>query len=272
MARYNTKGLTLDPKTFQHPLDRQATEAIQASEVFQKILQWISKNSVEREMRMLYRSSMAQVTASVSPKLTAMVDEGCRMFGAEKKPEVFMERTYDLTMHLQGVDQPMLVISTGLFPNVTEQGLWGLIAGQMSAIRSGYCQIRFVQMLCAIKGLLPDSLAAPMVALFITWQKYAQLSLDRAALLATGDLNETARAILAGRAPLAVLEKMDLADPSCGYMTQAREFLRRPGAIAGTMKSAKAVIDDELYLAGRYVELFDFYQTAYQDILDDQED
>lgn len=268
MNQYNVRNIRIDPGVFQHPMDKQATRSIQSSQAFQKALKWISENSVERSVRLINRSSRAQVTPSVSPKLTRMIAESCEMFGVETQPELYLDRSYQMYMRVRGIRQPQIIVSTQLLKHIDEQQLWGMIACETAGIRSGYCEIIFVEELCKC-GLLPDILAAPLASLFNVWHKYAQFSFDRAALIATGDFNVTMRAILAGEAPENVLANVNFSDPNCAYMEQAREFLQQADGITTVARTAKALSGDGIFYASRYIDLFNFYKSEYYDIMDE---
>ena len=268
MNQYNVRNIRIDPSVFQHPMDKQATQSVQSNQAFQKALKWISENSVERVVRQLNHSSRARVTPSVSPKLTRMIAEGCEMFGVGTEPELYLDRSYQLSMRAQGIKQPQIVMSTEFLKHLDERELWGMIACVTAGIRSGYCEITFVEELCKC-GLLPDILVIPLTSLFNVWHKYAQFSFDRAALIATGDFNVTMRAIMAGEAPKNILANVNFSDPDCAYMKQAREFLQQTDGVTSIARTAKAMSGDGIFYVSRYIDLFHFYQSEYYDIMDE---
>lgn len=270
MGQYNVNHMRIAPHLFQHPADKAIAEKILNMQQFQKALQYISKNSIEKMVGSIYRSSMAQVTPHTSHVMFEMLKEAAEMFDVQVIPDIFLVRDYCMTALLVGMEKPMMLFSTELLKDLTEKGLWGLLASEMSGIGNGFCQIKFVEWLCnSSMGLLPDIIVQPLLLAFQNWHKYAQYSFDRAALIATGDFNTTMQFILAGEAPREVLESMEFDNPNCEYMKQCREFLENDGKVIKAVKNYYAIFDKSSYYASRYLELFQFYQSGYYDLVED---
>lgn len=233
-------------------------------------MELVSKNSIEREMGCLYRSSAAQVTRRVSPVICQMLEEGAEMFGVSAIPEVFLVREYPLMVTITGIERPMLLISTSFLEHVTEEVLWGVMASEMAAVGNGFCQVKLIEWLCKSSvGLLPDTVVQPLLVLFQNWHKYAQYSFDRANLIATQDFNVTMRGVLAGEAPREILDGISFDDPDCAYMKQAREFLKNEGMALEKLRDCKALLGGTDFCASRYLELFQFYQSQYYDLIEE---
>lgn len=269
MSQYNRNNVHIDPSAYQHPADRKATEVIFASDAFHKALEFISKNSIERQKAIIYRSSLAELTPRTAPELCRMVEEAGDMFGASPKPVVFIERTYDLRIHIVGVEQPTLVISTELLKQTDQQALWGLVAAAVSCIRTGYCQISLVDTLCNDTNLLPSVITLPLKVLFQNWRRSAQFTQDRSNLIATGDLNASMRGILAGLLPQAALAGTNFKDPDCDFMQQSREFLARDGQWTEIPRDVKNFVRSENYYAARYMNLYQFAAGDYYDLIEE---
>lgn len=273
MNQYNVNHIKIDPKLFQHPVDKALSEKIVQMEAFQKVLQFISKNSIEKQMGILYRSSLAQLTPKNAPKIFEMLQEAAGMFDVPVIPEVYLQRTYPLFADMLGADCPMIIISTTFLEEISEKSLWGVLASEMAGIKNGYCSIKFVEWLCnSSAGLIPDVLIAPLQLAFQNWHKYAQYSFDRATLIAAGDFNAVMQEILAGEAPKEVLASIRFDDPNCDYMKQCREFLSNEDKLTSTIRDVKSVFSKNSYYAARYIELFKFYQSEYFDLVEDYMD
>lgn len=268
MNQYNIHNLRVDPRKIQHPLDYKASQAVLTSSAFQNVLKWISQNSVERMYRFLYNSSNAKITPSTSPKLSRMITEACEMFCAEEIPEMFLVRRYDMDMIIQGVKHPIITVSTEVLNCIEERGIWGMIASEAAGIKNGYCQIKFVESLCNSK-IVPDVMALPLSLLFTAWHKYAQMSFDRATLVATNDFNTTIRVMLGGEAPMEALEKIDFTDPNNSYMLQCKEFIKQENGLEKAARDINSFTAKWLYFAYRYVDLYDFYHGEYNDIMEE---
>lgn len=272
MGKYNTRNQKISPSRFQYPADKTVTEKILKLPAFKSAMQFVSKNSIERELSILYHSSLAQITREASPMIHQMVDEAMEMFGIEVRPEVFLQRAYPMTMQIQGAERPMIIISSQLLERVSEECLWGMLASQVAGIGTGFCEIKFIQWLCSSSaGIIPDSIALPLRGLFSVWHKTAEYTFDRANLIAAEDFNVTMQAVLLGEAPPEVLRTIPFADPNCEYMKQCREYLQNENFLLDKMRDFHVLTSETLAYAARYMSLFQFYNGEYQDLREEWE-
>lgn len=271
MRKYNKDGLLIDPVVYQHPADKAAIEAIKKAPAFAKVLEFISKNSVEKYMGLINMSSYIHLTDKTSPKLFEMLHEAMEMFGLEKEPDLFIERDYNLVAYIRGIESPYIKFTNAWLEAMSDDDdmTWGCVAGNISGMKNGYAQMRFIQSLLNFSsGLIPELLAAPLKGLFANWFKYAQFSLDRSMLLATRDFNTTMRIILCGEAPMDTLRSIDFVSPDNSYRRQCTEFLGDRGTAANIARGINALTNQAFY-ATRYMRLLDFYNSEYYDILDE---
>lgn len=272
MSKYNVSNLRIDPKVFQHPADKLITGKIKSSGAFAKMLEFISKNSLERTLYSMYLASEAHITESNAPDLIAMCREAAEMFGCPKAPELFLTRSYDMFARIQGLETPVILLSTEMVNNLSDEACFGAIASCVSGMMTGYSEISMIRWLLERVGwMLPAGTADTLNALIDQWTKVAQYSFDRATLLATGDLNKAMECILGGEMPPDVLRSIDFTDPNCGYMQQCRDFLDNQGKVMGLLRSAEAIMGKGAMYASRYIELFNFYQNEYEDLVEEYE-
>ncbi len=270
MPQYNKHNLRVDPSVFQHPAEKAASDLLRKAGAFQKAMAFISENSLETVMYSYNRSTLAEITAEVSPTIDNMLSEAEEMFGVDCRMTIFMERRYEMTAMLSGIKKPYLVISSELLKQTDDETLWGLLASEVAGIKSGFNTIKFVEKMCAVpNSLISPVISAPLKLMFMNWHKYAEYSFDRANLLATGDLNVTMRGILLGETPQEALKEIDFTDPDNTYMRQCREFLSKKDKVMDKARDTKAILSSCLYYASRYVALFKFYQSDFFDIIEE---
>lgn len=269
MNQYNVHNIRIVPADFQHPADRRVSQLLLSQPAFKKALEYISKNSLERMLACIYRSSMAQLTPKTAPKICRMLEEACEMFGVDTMPEVFLERRYLTAVEMIGIEKPMILISTELLRQMDERQQWGMIASEVSGIPNGFGEIKFVEWLCSSSGLVPFQISQPLGMFFQNWHKYLQFSYDRGTLIALGDFNEAMRSILTGEVPAEILKKMEFNDPECDYMKQSREFLEKTGHWTEKVRDYKAIVEAGVYYAARYMNLYQFAHSEYYDLVED---
>ena len=108
MGKYNKNNLRVNVKDFQHPADVKSISVITGIPAFEKILEFISKNSIERTQKLLNTSCNLKVTRNMAPKIFDMLDEAAEMFGCTNIPEVYYERKYEFQITLDGMDNPYI--------------------------------------------------------------------------------------------------------------------------------------------------------------------
>ena len=255
------------PELFQHPADKAACKAIKASDGFRKALAFISSNSIEKYMNGIYSSSLLKLTPKNSPVIFEMIEEAKEMFGEKRDPIIFTERRYSYGTVIEGVDQIFVRASSEHLSRVDEKTLWVWVSGFISAAKSGYGEIGFVNTLCEQSaGILPDILFKSLSLLLLNWRKYAQLSIDRAGLIASGDINAVIRNIYIDYPP-ELLDDQDLTSEDCSLYKQAQEFANNENVITGAAMSIYSALRRDAYRSFRYLELLKFYKTEYPGIV-----
>lgn len=278
MNEYNTQNLRIDPMAFQHPQNKLLADELNKDNAFNKIVEYISKNSIERELRVLYVSSYFRGTEKSMPKFFKMLNEACEMFGVEKRPEVFFARDYNILSKTKGMDNPMMLMSTEALATMSDPVLWAFVASGVSMLRTNYCTVQMVEEFLPIAGLvIPKIALKPLSLLLSKWRASIEFTNDRASLVASCDFNTAIRGMLAGEMPREALERIDFSDPSCAYMQQCIQYTNmQMGKVAKAARNVDIITKTSIPYATRYLELYKFYtnnvaegDTGYSDLADE---
>ena len=97
---------------FQHPSDKRAVDAVMAVPCLNQLLDFISKNSIERIYAFMNDSSRLKITAEISPKIIGMLEDAAQMYGLSTIPKVYLERNYTYLIDLNGMSDPHIVLPT----------------------------------------------------------------------------------------------------------------------------------------------------------------
>ena len=266
------KGVRIAPESFQHPADKAACDAIRSSDEFKKALGLISEKSLEKYLEGIYSASLLQITPKMSPELYKMLDNAMKLFDEERLPVIYTTRSYEAMTNIEGVKKKYVTVTTGLLSKLNEKKAQMWAAQCICAIKCGYGEIGFIDLLCQNIGglILPDIVVNALSMLMANWRKYSLLTLDRAALIASGDINETIRNIYIGF-PEALLEGDDLASPDSMLYKQAKELAKTKNAVTAAARNIYAATRKNAFRSLRYFELLDFYRTDYRDLLEELE-
>lgn len=272
MGNYNKKDRHFNVSDFQHPFDKAAVQAVMVVPGFQKLLQYISEHSVERVYRFVNDASRMKVTRAMSPLIFDMLDEAARMYGGLSLPNVYLERSYEYKVTLEGISSPNVIFTTSLLEGVDEKMLWPIIASEFAGMQAQHGTIKFIDsMIGSVKGILPFGIDQALTLALNDWYRNKAYTYDRAILLASEDFELAAEYILLGEASNEVIRTIGLDQPENSYLEQTMEFLQRSGT-AGTYQRFTTLLTKEQWMASRYAELYKWYQSGeYDEVLEESE-
>ena len=135
MGTYNTSNKILNIKDFQHPADRKSVAAVMAVPGLNKLLEFISQNSLERTYGFINNSSRLKITPAMSPKIHAMLEEAAAMYGETYIPEVYLERNYTYLINLDGMTKPHIILPDTWLEAVDDKMLFAILSAQIAGIQ-----------------------------------------------------------------------------------------------------------------------------------------
>lgn len=269
MAKYNLNNKRLNVEEFQHPADRKTVNAVLSVPGFEKILKYISDNSIERVYSFFNNSSMLKISREMSPKMHQMLEEAAQMYGTDVIPDLYLQRNYEYFINLDGMAKPYVVLPSAWLEIVDDQMLWAMLSSQIAGIQAKHGMIEFIgNILKFTKGVLPFGVDAALDLAIKEWSRSRAYTADRAILLATENFELAAKHILIGDASNAVLEGIGLDKPNNSYYQQAQEFIHRSGA-EGVIQKLETIFSGGQWTASRYIELYNWYFSGeYEDVLE----
>lgn len=269
MGKYNQNGKRLNVVMFQHPADKRSVDAVVAVPGLNTLLDYISKNSLERVYSFENDSSRLRITDRVSPKIIGMLEDAAQMYGVSQIPKVYLERSYQYMVDLNGMSDPHIILGTEWLENVDDQILWATLSAQIAGIQAKHGTMEFLEtILGLVGGLLPFGVDTALDLALKDWRRNRAYTVDRAVLLACEDFGVAAKAILEGEAPNSVLDRIGLDKPNNSYYLQAKEFVERNG-LEGGLQKVQTVMNKGQWMASRYLELYNWYYSGeYFDVLE----
>ena len=248
-----------DVKDFQHEKDSSMASEIFNSAVAQAALKELQKLNFERVYTYLYAASCPQLTAKTSPTLYRNLERACEMFGLDKVPKVFVTRNYREMVSVIGVSDPCIIFSAEYLRKLDEETLFGILAGQVSAIRCEHHRIVYIAWALefAASYLPGGSIAAGK--LINDWKRSRYFTYDRAFALATGNRALSLRQILINVVPQKILDKMELGTNFDAFAEQVDFFLNGMSNVQTGLREAVQVFSDKDWLPLRYNEINKFF-------------
>jgi Zn-dependent protease with chaperone function len=183
----------ISPRAYEHPADRGALTTLRSVPGFAQVLRAVSGAFAERGERLLSLSSSIRVGPKQYPRLDAIRNECAEILDVNPVPELYITRSPVQNAMTIGLDQPFIVMTTGLVEALDTEGLRFVIGHEVGHVLSGHALYR--TMLERLARLLISMSWMPVgywslraiIAALREWYRKAELSADRAGLLCVQD-------------------------------------------------------------------------------------
>jgi Zn-dependent protease with chaperone function len=266
-ARIRFPGIS--SRAYEHPTDRSALVALRSVSGFDVLLRKLSGFINERALRIELLADGVQVSAAQFPRLKVMLDDAVAALDLERTPELFVVQYPIPNAMTIGMDNPTIVLTTGLVELLDEEEMRFTIAHEVGHALSGHAVYR--TMIIWLTGLARNLSWMPggrlgiqmIVTALLEWFRKSELSCDRAGLLVEQDLDAGVRALmkLAGGAHLAEMNPI-------AFLEQAREHESGGGLRESMLKLLNLKDRTHPYTSVRALELTRWVESGgYQRIL-----
>jgi Zn-dependent protease with chaperone function len=179
---------------FMHPWDVKATAALKSVPGFDKLIAKIIEYSFERVYYLQNVADNVRVTDKMFPKLNRYLEWGCKILDVPK-PEFYVALDPAYNAYTYGHTKPFIVMTSSLLNLLDEQEKMFVICHELGHIKCEHVLYTLVaenlavliemfgKMTLGLGAILGAGLALPL----LDWYRKAELSADRAGLLAVQD-------------------------------------------------------------------------------------
>ncbi|MFF4378609.1 M48 family metallopeptidase [Kitasatospora sp. NPDC001547] len=227
----------ISTRAWEHPADRSALVALRKLTGFDDILKKLAGLVSERAIRLMFLATAVKTSERQFPELHEMVRDAAYVLDLEKVPDLYVSQDPAVNAYCIGIDTPIIVVTSGLVELLDEEELRSVIGHEVGHAMSGHAVYR--TMLMILTNIAARIAWVPLGNLAITaiitalkeWFRKAELSSDRAGLLAGQDLQASMRALmkLAGGHNLAEMN-VD------AFLEQAEEYEKAGDLRDGVLK------------------------------------
>ncbi|CAN5571546.1 M48 family metallopeptidase [soil metagenome] len=192
-ARSRATLTGISSRAWEHPADRGALVALRKLKGFDVVLKAMSGLVNERAVRLVYLGSAVRVDERQFPALHYLLLDVARVLDADDVPELYVTASPLLNAVTIGMNKPIIVLNSALIDLLEEEELRFVIGHELGHALSGHAVYQtLLRRLLTMTGVLS---AIPLgglgiraiVAALYEWSRKAELSADRAGLLATQD-------------------------------------------------------------------------------------
>ena len=192
-ARSRVTLTGISSRSWEHPADRGALVALRKLKGFDTVLKAMSGLFNERAVRLAFLGSAIRVDERQFSRLHALLADVGRILDAPELPELYVTANPAPNALTIGMNKPFIVITSGLVDLLDDEEMRFVLAHELGHAMSGHAVYQsLLQRLIALSGVLT---VIPMgglgfraiMAALMEWSRKAELSADRAGLLATQD-------------------------------------------------------------------------------------
>ncbi|HMQ52635.1 MAG TPA: M48 family metallopeptidase [Anaerolineae bacterium] len=226
----------LSPAAFQHPLDLQAVENLKKVPLLTPLLTTLSSSIFERQMRLMSVSSTVRLSPNQGQSIYEKFQQAAAILDISELPEIYVSNQYVINAYAFGIKKYQITLFSGLIDALTEDELLAVIGHELGHIKCQHMLYKSVAYILRffgtefLRNLLPAGTgllaAIPLQLAILHWERMAELSCDRAALLVVQDRQIVASALskLAGGSQK-LLPEINLE----GVLQQAEEYEETDG-------------------------------------------
>ncbi|MFC9997844.1 M48 family metallopeptidase [Nocardia sp. NPDC127526] len=189
----------ISTRAWEHPADRTALVTLRSLSGFDVVLRTLSGLLAERQHRLLYLATAVRVDDKQFRNIHHLREDCARILDARTKPEMFVLQDPNANAFTIGMDQPFIVLTTGLLDLLDREELRFVVGHELGHALSGHAVYRTMLMhlmrLAAGIGWVPIGGWAlrAIIAALMEWSRKSELSGDRAGLLCGQDVDASVR-------------------------------------------------------------------------------
>jgi Zn-dependent protease with chaperone function len=223
------KVIDLHPFEYEHSFDAKALNALQHTPGLDILIRQFNKLAIEKIITIQYTGSNLHVNKINYPKIYGLLESACDTLNLPAIPDLYLTWSYNINGFTVGVDNPIIVLTSGAIDLLSDWELQYLIGHEVGHIKSRhtlYHQVgQFLPLIADIVGNatlgVGKLISTPLQLALLQWSRMSEFTADRAGLLACQDLN-TAASVMIKWAGMPVKYHGDIALDS--FKNQAERF------------------------------------------------
>ena len=246
----------ISSRAYEHPADRSALVALRKLTGFDTILKNVAGLFNDRAMRLSFLASSVRASPEQFPDLYQMMLDGCYILDLPRVPELYITQTPLVNAMALGMDKPFIVLNSGLVELMDAEEIRWVIGHELGHVLSGHAvyntMLYNLILLAQRLALVPFAWIGLKAVIWglEEWHRKAEMSCDRAGLLATQDVDAARRSLMkmAGGRRLAELSSDE-------FHKQAREYDAVPDVRESLLKLLQLQGTTHPFAVVRFAEL-----------------
>jgi len=215
----------ISSRAWEHPADRGALTALRELRGFDEVVKGFFGLWNERGFRLSYLAGSIRVDHRQYPRVFQIYAEAATALDVAELPELFVNQSPVIHGEAIGMDRPFVVISSAAVDKLDDDELRAMLGHELGHVRSGHAvyktiMILLTRLVTSVSWIPVGAIALrAIIAAMYEWWRKAELSADRAGLLAGQDPAASLRLLmkLAGGGDLSQID-------TAAFLEQAAEY------------------------------------------------
>ncbi|GIM96956.1 M48 family metallopeptidase [Paractinoplanes toevensis] len=215
----------ISSRAWEHPADRGALTALRELRGFDDLVKAFFGMWNERGFRLQFLAGAIRVDHRQYPRVYQRFTEAASALDVAELPELFVNQSPIINGQAIGLNKPFIVITTAAVEKLDDDELRAMLGHELGHVLSGHAVYKTIMMILtawtANVSWLPIGVLAlrGIIAAMLEWWRKAELSADRAGLLAGQDPAASIRLLmkLAGGGDLSQID-------TAAFLEQAAEY------------------------------------------------
>lgn len=260
--------IQIAPVSWEHPADRAALNTLRALPGFDEVLRKVMSLLGERGVRSLFTANAVRVGPRQRPHLNVLLDEVLHTMDWPDRPDLFVSQSPIANAMAVGFDKPFIVVNSAAIDLLDWDERRVLIGHELGHVMSGHATYTTLALIILNIGFnnIPGLglIALPIQLALLEWARKAELSSDRAGLLATQDPKAAMGLFLKFAGGITTDDESNLDE----FLTQAQEYEERGGALDAIFRVLNVAFRTHPFNTVRAAELQRWVGTgAYERIV-----
>jgi len=245
----------ISPVAWEHPADRAALNTLRALPGFDELVRKVMSLLGERGVRHLFTANAVRVGPRQRPRLDALYADVLATMDWPERPDLYVAQTPVANAMAVGFQSPFIVVNSGALALLQPEEQRVILGHELGHIMSGHATYTTLAILILRIGLssIPGLglVALPIQLALLEWYRKAELSSDRAGLLATQDTEASMRLFLKFAGGTTTDDETSLDE----FLAQAREYETGGGALDMVLKVLNVAFETHPFNTVRAAEL-----------------
>lgn len=256
------RGITL--ADYQHDDDRGAFLSLKKIKAFDKAVDWVIENTVEKVTDVQQIGSSISMNEEAAPKLYDLVHDIANTLDVDIIPQTYTRWGYDIYITTDGDKHPKMIINTGTIDLLTPDEQRFMIGHEFGHIKSNHLKyLLLCRYWSMYESYIPGSTLL-QIPLFY-WSRMTDLTADRVGLLACQDINVALKTMIkmAG-APKALYDNLNVD----AFIEQAESFKLSKMGIMNKIVEKISIMDNAApWMVRRASELLKWHKSGEYDAI-----